>query len=479
MGGRITSVNFDNSYARLPERFYARVKPAIVPAPSLLAWNAELAEDLGFGVMGNVDDQLARIFGGNEIPDGAEPIALAYAGHQFGYFVPQLGDGRAILLGEVISRTNGRRYDLQLKGSGQTPFSRNGDGKASLGPVIREYLLSEALHQMGVPTTRALAAVQTGEKVYRDTQLPGAVLTRVASSHIRVGTFEYFAVRRDVDALKTLTDYAIDRHYPEVKDEARPVVAFFAKVVEAQALLVAHWMDIGFIHGVMNTDNTAVSGETLDYGPCAFMDEFDFHKVFSSIDQGARYAYGQQGPIALWNLSRLAECLAPLGDELSLFVAELERFQGLLEQHYLTRMRKKLGCTTEEPEDPHLINEWLQHLQDNALDYTLSFRGLSARINADGPCVFGEFESKWKARIKNQPEPAAGIRELMDSVNPLFIPRNHQVERAIQAAIGGDLRVFHELKQVLKKPFQAQPELSHYAKPPRPHERVTKTFCGT
>jgi uncharacterized protein YdiU (UPF0061 family) len=472
-------MKFDNTYARLPERFYARVKPTVVPAPRLFAWNTELAEDLGFGHFGKADDQLAQIFGGNEIPDGAEPIALAYAGHQFGYFVPQLGDGRAVLLGEVISRSNGRRYDLQLKGSGQTPFSRRGDGKASLGPVIREYVLSEALHRMGVPTTRALAAVRTGETIYRDTPMPGGVLTRVASSHIRVGTFEYFAARRDTDALKKLIDYAIDRHYPEVKDEARPVVAFFAKVVEAQARLIAHWMDIGFIHGVMNTDNTAISGETLDYGPCAFMDEFDFHKVFSSIDQGARYAYGQQGPIAQWNLSRLAECLVRLGDDLPLFVTELERFQGLLEQGYYERMRNKLGLTTDEPEDRRLINEWLQYLQDNALDYTLSFRELGARINAGDPCVFGEFEAKWKARIQNQPESAANIRQQMDSVNPLFIPRNHQVERAIQAAFSGDFGVFHELNQVLRNPFQAQPELSHYAEPPQPHERVTRTFCGT
>ena len=472
-------MRFDNSYARLPERFYARVKPALVPSPKLIAWNEGLAEDLGLSGLAKSEEQLARIFSGNEIPDGAEPIALAYAGHQFGYFVPQLGDGRAVLLGEVINRRNGRRYDLQLKGSGQTPFSRRGDGKASLGPVIREYILSEALSRMHVPTTRALAAVMTGEAVYRETRMPGGVLTRVASSHLRIGTFEYFAARGDLDALKTLAEYAIERHYPEVKDDIKPNLAFFGKVVEAQAALIAHWMDIGFIHGVMNTDNTSISGETIDYGPCAFMDEFAFDKVFSSIDQDGRYAYNRQSTIAQWNLARLAECLLRLGDEKQGFEAELDRFQQLFETHYLARMRRKLGFTTEEPEDWSLIDEWLQYLQQHELDYTLSFRRLGARFDADDPSEFGQFEAKWKQRIANQPGSAASIRKQMDSVNPLFIPRNHQVERAIQAAVNDDLSVFHELNQVLQNPFHEQPELSHYAQPPQPHERVARTFCGT
>ena len=375
-------MNFDNTYARLPEHFFARVEPEIAPGPKLLAWNTELAEELGLSGLAGSEERLARIFSGNELPEGAEPIALAYAGHQFGHFVPQLGDGRAVLLGEVIKRSNGQRFDLQLKGSGQTPFSRRGDGKSSLGPVIREYLLSEAMYRMGVPTTRALAAVQTGESVYRDTILPGGVLTRVASSHLRIGTFEYFAARQDLDALRTLADYAIERHYPEVKETSHPLVAFFGKVVEAQAALVAHWMDIGFIHGVMNTDNTAISGETIDYGPCAFMDEFDINKVFSSIDQDGRYAYGQQASIGQWNLVRLAECLLLLGDDQQLFEAEFARYHDLFEHHYLQRMRRKLGLTSEEPGDRSLINEWQQHLQDHALDYTLSFRRLSTRIDA-------------------------------------------------------------------------------------------------
>ena len=472
-------MKFDNSYARLPERFFARVRPESVPNPRLLAWNTGLADELGLNGMASSEARLAELFGGNEIPAGAEPIALAYAGHQFGHFVPQLGDGRAVLLGEIVSPHDGRRYDLQLKGSGQTPFSRRGDGKASLGPVIREYILSEALHHLGVPTTRSLAAVQTGEPVYRETEMPGGVLTRVAASHLRIGTFEYFAACRDLEALQRLADFAIERHYPEVMDTPYPVAAFFGKVVEAQAALIAHWMDIGFIHGVMNTDNTSISGETIDYGPCAFLDEFHFHKVFSSIDRDGRYAYGRQASIAHWNLARLGECLLPLVDDPQLLEAELDRFQGCFEQHYLARMRRKLGLTTEEPADRDLVTTWLQHLQDHALDYTLSFRRLGARTDAEGPNEFGEFETRWRQRIARQAESPAGIRQRMEAVNPLFIPRNHQVERAIQEAINGDLSAFDELNRVLQRPFSEQSEFSHYAEPPQPSERVVRTFCGT
>jgi uncharacterized protein YdiU (UPF0061 family) len=472
-------MNFDNSYARLPERFYTRVQPAPAPDPKLMAWNAELAEELGLSALASSRQRLAQIFSGNELPDGTEPIALAYAGHQFGYFVPQLGDGRALLLGEVVSRRTGRRYDLQLKGSGQTPFSRRGDGKSSLGPVIREYILSEAMYHLGVPTTRALAAVWTGESVFRETRLPGGVFTRAASSHLRIGTFEYFAARRDLEALQTLADYAIERHYPEVKDAQQPLVAFFGRVVEAQASLVAQWMDIGFIHGVMNTDNTSISGETIDYGPCAFMDEFDFHKVFSSIDQDGRYAYSQQASIAQWNLARLAECLLRLGGEQALFEAQIEGFQSRFEHHYLGRLRSKLGLTTEEPDDTSLINAWLQYLQDHALDYTLSFRRLGTRLEATDTSEFGDFEARWKQRIANQPESATELKRRMDAANPLFIPRNHQVERAIQGAIAGDLSVFHELNRVLRKPFVDQPDFAPYAQPPQRFERVERTFCGT
>ena len=468
----------ENSYARLPERFYARVEPAAVPAPALLAWNAPLAAELGLGELGGDEERLARLFAGNELPPGAEPVALAYAGHQFGQFVPQLGDGRAVLLGERVD-TAGRRRDIQLKGSGRTPFSRMGDGKSSLGPVIREYLVSEAMHALGVPTTRALAAVATGERVFREQALPGGVFTRVAASHIRVGTFEYFAARGDAEAVQTLADYAIERHYPHAQEADAPLVALYRAVIEAQARLVARWMALGFIHGVMNTDNTAISGETLDYGPCAFMDEFHYDKVFSSIDHYGRYAYGQQGSIAQWNLARLADCLLIAGGDKAAYEEELSRYPRLFEEEWLGRMARKLGLTTTEPDDADLIGDWLAHLQRNGLDYTLSFRRLAGRVDAGGEPAFGEFEARWRARLGRQPESPGEVRGRMEAENPLYIPRNHQVERAIQAAIGGDLSVFHELREVLAQPFGEQHGRAAWAEPPAPEERVTRTFCGT
>jgi uncharacterized protein YdiU (UPF0061 family) len=469
----------ENTYAQLPERFHAKVRPAACPNPRLLVWNEALADELGVGHLGDDPTRLARWFGGNELLPGSEPIALAYAGHQFGNFVPQLGDGRALLLGEVVSRVSGRRYDVQLKGSGQTPFSRSGDGRAAIGPVIREYLVSEAMHRMGVPSTRSLAAVATGDRVLREGWLPGGVLTRVAASHIRVGTFEYFAVRGDQAALQLLTDFAIERHYPEAGEAGSPVVVFFAAVVEAQARLIAHWLDIGFIHGVMNTDNMAVSGETIDYGPCAFLDEFDYEKVFSSIDQFGRYAYGQQPTIARWNLARLAECLMGLGDGPEKFEQQLESFEDLFHRHYLDRMAAKLGFASVQPDDAPLINAWLQYLQDGQLDYTLSFRRLAGQLDADAVPQFGDIERRWKTRIAQQGEPFQVVKARMDAVNPLYIPRNHQIERAIEAAMGGDLSVFHELRQVLQQPFTEQPGFAAYAEPPLPEERVLQTFCGT
>ncbi len=474
-----------NSYARLPGHFYARVEPAAVPAPTLLAWNASLAAELGLEGLGGDEERLARWFGGNELPPGAEPIALAYAGHQFGQFVPQLGDGRAVLLGERLD-ASGRRRDIQLKGSGRTPFSRMGDGKSSLGPVIREYVVSEAMHALGVPTTRALAAVATGERVFRDAAFPGGVFTRVAASHIRVGTFEYFAARGDAEAVKTLADYAIDRHYPEAREAQAPCRAFYRAALERQARLVAAWMGVGFIHGVMNTDNTAVSGETLDYGPCAFMDEFSFDKVFSSIDHHGRYAYGQQGNIAHWNLARLADCLLLIDDDRDAWQAELERFPALFESEWLGRMARKLGLATDEEDDADLIGDWLACLQRQGLDYTLSFRRLADRLqagaNADGGAgasAFGEFEDRWRSRIAREGRDAEAVRAAMNAVNPVYIPRNHQVERAIALAIAGDLSVFRDLNEVLRRPFEEQPQFADYAEPPQPEERVTRTFCGT
>ena len=471
-------MTFDNTYARLPAPFFAAVQPHPAPQPRLLAWNAPLAAELGLQLPDDAD-KLAGWFSGRDLLPGSEPIALAYAGHQFGNFVPQLGDGRALLLGEVVRPADGKRFDVQLKGSGQTPFSRRGDGKSALGPVIREYLLAEAMHRFGVPTTRALAAVETGEMVMREGPMPGGVFTRVASSHIRVGTFQYFAARQDAESLQTLLDYAIARHYPQAAEAERPAVAFFAQAMEAQARLVAHWMDLGFIHGVMNTDNCAISGETLDYGPCAFMDEFDYHKVFSSIDQMGRYAFGRQPSIAHWNLQRLAECLMMLGDDQALYEVELDRFAGLFEQTYLERLARKLGLAKLEEGDDKLITAWLQHLQDHALDYTLSFRDLASRVPGDGEPRFGDFEAAWRARLGKDARAGEAVQAQMNALNPLFIPRNHQVERAIDAAIEGDLSVFHELHQVLQQPFDEQPGFAAYAEPPRPEERVTQTFCGT
>ncbi len=468
-----------NTYSRLPGDFYACIETEQAPRPELVAWNQPLAKYLGLDGLGQDRLKLARIFSGSEPLPGGKTIALAYAGHQFGNFVPQLGDGRAALLGEVVSPVDAGRYDIQLKGSGQTPFSRHGDGKSSLGPVIREYLLSEAMHQLGVPTTRALAIVNTGETVFRDRPEPGGVLTRVAASHIRIGTFEYFAARHQLKQLRELADYAIARHYPNRVDADRPIFALFSAVAEAQARLIAHWMALGFVHGVMNTDNTAISGETLDYGPCAFLDEFHIDKVFSSIDRHGRYAYGQQSSIALWNLARLAECLLLLEGEVSDYETALAHFQSQFEAHYFGLMGTKLGIDTVQAEDSSLITAWLHHLQEHDLDYTLSFHKLALRLNLEDSPLFGDFENRWRQRIDNQPGGRIRAAELMTSANPLVIPRNHRVENAIQAAFQGDYSLFNELRRVLAEPFRKLPGLAHYAKPPLEHERGRMTFCGT
>lgn len=472
-------MNFVNSYASLPEVFFSRVETDKAPQPELFAWNQELADHLGFEGLGDNTSKLASIFSGSEPLPGGETIALAYAGHQFGHFVPQLGDGRAALIGEIVSPADSNRYDIQLKGSGPTPYSRRGDGKSSLGPVIREYLLSEAMHRLGVPTTRALAAVSTGETVYRESMEPGGVLTRVAASHIRVGTFQYFAASNQREALKQLADYAIARHYPEAALADNPVPAFYSQVVEAQARLIAHWMAFGFIHGVMNTDNCAISGETLDYGPCAFMDEFDIDKVFSSIDRQGRYAYGQQATMAQWNLARLAECLMQLDGDKAVYEAALESFQFRFEETYFSLMRNKLGLAGSEDGDVELITAWLQHLQDHQLDYSQGYIRLSERIGANDSAIFGEFETRWLQRVDRQPGGPEKAMELMASANPVVIPRNHQVERAIEAAFRGDFTVFDELRKVLDKPFVLQEGYQHYSIPPLPEERVERTFCGT
>ncbi len=488
-------IPFDNSYARLPERFFSRVAPAAAPAPRLIRVNRDLTAELGIDADRLAGPEGLDVLSGREVTAGSEPIALAYAGHQFGNFVPQLGDGRAVLLGEVVDR-HGRRRDIQLKGAGRTPFSRAGDGRAALGPVLREYLVSEAMAALGVPTTRALAAIATGEPVHRETMLPGAVIARVAASHVRVGTFQFFAAREDVEALETLADYVIDRHYPHARDAERPHRALLDAVVAAQAELVARWLLIGFIHGVMNTDNMAVSGETIDYGPCAFMDAYDPTTVFSSIDRLGRYAYGNQPRIAHWNLTRLAEAMLPLlAADADAAVADaqdaLAAFGPRFERAYHDGLRAKLGLATARDDDVALAGEVLTAMAGNQVDFTNFFRRLS-----DAPRLAGDDEpirslfidptrsdawlSRWRERLAHESAGDAERRAAMRAVNPAFIPRNHRVEAMIAAAVErDDFAPFEEMLAVLACPYDDQPEHARYADPPEPHERVLATFCGT
>jgi uncharacterized protein YdiU (UPF0061 family) len=485
---------FDNSYARLPARFFARQRPSLAEAPMLLILNEPLAIELGLDVEALRRDG-AAFFSGNAVPGGADPLAMAYAAHQFGNFVPQLGDGRAILLGEVID-INGKRRDIQLKGAGQTAFSRGGDGRAALGPAMREYIVSEAMHALGLPTTRALALVSTGEPVYRETPLPGAVVTRVAASHIRIGTFQFFAARGDNEGVKALADYVIDRHYPFVRDSIRPYLALFEAIVERQAALVASWLHIGFIHGVMNTDNMTVSGETIDFGPCAFMDTYDPATVFSSIDRRGRYAYANQPGIAQWNLARLGETLLPLFDDDPEKAVELANdvikgFGTRFQDHWLAGMRRKIGLATEEDGDLDLIQALLALMEAQMADFTLTFRRLCdlAASGEHGEAFAGSFANpdvanpwlgRWRERLGREtgtPEPRA---KAMRAVNPAFIPRNHRIEQAIVAAIGeADFSPFHRLLDVLSRPYEDQPAFAAYAEAPKPAERVLQTFCGT
>jgi serine/tyrosine/threonine adenylyltransferase len=486
---------FDNTYARLPGHFYARVSPTRVRDPRLVKVNRVLAELLGIDPNELDTPKGAEMLAGNALPDGAEPIALAYAGHQFGGFVPQLGDGRAILLGEVVG-VDGKRRDIQLKGAGPTPYSRRGDGRAALGPVLREYVVSEAMAALGVPTTRALAAVTTGEPVVRDELLPGAVLTRVAASHLRVGTFEFFAARRDREALARLATYALSRHYPEETGRGNDALALLERVVDAQADLVARWLGVGFVHGVMNTDNTSISGETIDYGPCAFLDEYDPNKTFSSIDHGGRYAFANQPRIALWNLTRLAETLVPLlaedeQDAIRLATESLQRFPARFGAAHARVLRAKLGLAREEEGDVSLASDLLERLAANAVDYTVFFRRLCAAAadpqkDADLAALFvdtGAFQGwaeAWRRRLAQEDVTAEARASAMRRANPAFIPRNHRIEEMIDAAVrGGDFAPFETLVQVLGKPYEDQSDFAYLAEPPRPEERVRATFCGT
>jgi len=486
---------FQNTYAALPANFFARVVPTPVSSPRLIKLNRPLARQLGLDPDLLETPEGAEILAGKRLPDGADPIAMAYAGHQFGHFVPQLGDGRAILLGEVIDKDGGRR-DIQLKGSGPTPFSRRGDGRAALGPVLREYVVSEAMFALGIPTTRSLAATITGESVMRETILPGAVLTRVAASHVRVGTFQYFAARGDTEAIRRLADHVIGRHYPELAGTEQPYHALLAAVVARQADLIARWLLVGFIHGVMNTDNTSISGETIDYGPCAFMDHYDPAQVFSSIDEMGRYAYANQPRIALWNLTRLAECLLPLfAEDQEKSIAEAQDILGAFPEAfsaaYQAGLRQKIGLFTACEGDEALAQDLLDAMASGRADFTLTFRRLGdAALDSAGdarlralfaePAAFDEWAARWRRRLAREPQSAAERQAAMHAVNPVFIPRNHRVEAIIAAAVANDdFGPFEELLVVLAKPYQDQPDFADYANPPQEHERVCQTFCGT
>jgi len=494
MIGALT-IPFDNTYARLPERFYAHVAPTPVRAPRLLRLNRDLAALLRIDVDALDDETAALIFSGNQLPEGAEPIATAYAGHQFGSWVPQLGDGRAILLGEVVGR-DGLRRDVQLKGAGPTPFSRRGDGRAALGPVLREYIVSEAMTALGIPSTRALTAVATGEKVIRERMIPGAVLTRVAASHIRVGTFEFFARRGDVDGVRALAEYVIARHYPEVVEDERPYRALLDAVVRTQAELIPRWLLVGFIHGVMNTDNMSIAGETIDFGPCAFMDEYDPATVFSSIDHHGRYSYHNQPNIGQWNLARLAECLLPLLDDdtdkaVEQAMESLNGFADRFESAYHEGLLKKLGIEEPRDGDVELARDLLVAMHENMADFTNTFSGLASaaadpsrgddvrRLFSDG-AVYDAWAARWRSRLAEGPRTQDEIRATMRSVNPVYIPRNHRIEAVIRAAEDhGDFAPFEEMLGVVTRPYEEQPGAAKFAQPPEVHERVRQTFCGT
>ncbi len=483
-------IPFQNTYVTLPERLFSRQTPAKAPAPELIRSNPALAIELGIDPVWLGSLAALAAFSGSGVPEGADPIAQAYAGHQFGGFVPQLGDGRAILLGEVVD-IHGKRRDIQLKGSGRTAFSRGGDGKSALGPVLREYIVSEAMHALGVPTTRALAAVSTGETVSREEPTPGGVFTRIASSHIRVGTFQYFAARQDTEALRILTDYCISRHYPEAAKADNPTLSFLGHVIEAQAKLVAGWLPLGFIHGVMNTDNCSVSGETIDYGPCAFMDDFHPDCVFSYIDRNARYAWGNQPTMAHWNLTRLAETLLPILDpspEKAKELAEqaLGEFIDIFQPAYLGKFREKLGLCgeTDTEKSAAFIKTTLGTLASEQVDFTLFFRHLAplaagaARVDLTGLFQHPGAADKWIADWRAFEKPD-GYLEKMKSANPVIIPRNHRIEQAIQAAYQGDFSLFHRLVDALRDPFSEDQGYSDLEAAPLPHELVENTFCGT
>ncbi|MBL67405.1 MAG: hypothetical protein CMO74_02965 [Verrucomicrobiales bacterium] len=478
--------NFDNTYLHLPNVFYAKLPPAPVSKPEMILFNEPLATDLGLDFSQLRPDEKAALFGGNQMPNGTEPFSQAYAGHQYGHFT-MLGDGRAIVWGEHVTQT-GQRYDLQFKGSGPTPYSRGGDGRAALGPMLREYIISEAMYALGIPTTRSLAVVASGERVYRETPLPGAILTRVASSHIRIGTFQYAALQRDRETIQSLLDYTIKRHYPEVEGEQNKPLALLKRVIEKQAELITHWMRVGFIHGVMNTDNMALSGETIDYGPCAFMDAYNPGTVFSSIDHTGRYAYAKQPAIAQWNLARLAETLMPLLDddtEKATQLAEeaINGFATIYREKLLTMLRSKLGLFGEHPEDENLITDLLDWMKRQGADHTNTFLNLTTEAPPKGKPYnnenFKEWHARWQARLAKNSKPLKDAQALMRANNPALIPRNHKVEEALEAATQGNMRPLEDLLAALKNPYNRLPVHEPYQFPPTPEEKVCQTFCGT
>ena len=483
--GAMAGWRLEHTYTQLPAFFFAEAAPVRVASPRLVAFNRPLAESLGLDADTLAGPEGAAIFAGNALPEGARPIAQAYAGHQFGHFTT-LGDGRAIVLGEQLTPT-GERFDIQLKGAGRTRYSRNGDGRAALGPMLREYIISEAMHALGIPTTRSLAVATTGEPVYREEVRQGAVLTRVAASHIRVGTMEWAAAVRDPRALPALADYTRGRHYPELAEAREPHLALFEAITERQARLVARWQLVGFIHGVMNTDNMALSGETIDYGPCAFMDAYDPETVFSSIDHGGRYAYGNQPPIAQWNLARLAEAMLPLfGEDRERAIeranAALERFGQLFEQHWLDGMRAKLGLFTREETDAALVADLLDWMRRREADFTNAFRALSdasaVEEKAESDPDFGAWHSRWRTRRAREPQSHGDAVRRMRRHNPAFIPRNHKVEEALEAAARDDFAVMERLLDVLQAPYDDAADRPDFSRP-GPAGVGYRTFCGT
>jgi uncharacterized protein YdiU (UPF0061 family) len=492
----LKQIPFNNRYIDLGKDFYARTRPTPVPDPGLIIFNHELSDELGLSDTCLSTPEGAAIFAGNRFPEGAEPLAMAYSGHQFGQFSPMLGDGRALLLGQIVS-PDGAHFDMHLKGSGQTAFSRGGDGRSALGPVLREYLVSEAMARLGVPTTRALAAVTTGEEVARQQLLPGGVITRIATSFVRVGTFEYFSSRGDLDAVTKLADYVIEHNYPACRDAANPYLAWFEAIIDRQAALIAQWMQFGFIHGVMNTDNMSIAGETIDYGPCAFMDHYAHGQVYSSIDRHGRYAYNNQPSIGLWNLTRLAESLLPLLDDNTDAAVEaakgvLKNYTGLYEDYWLDGMREKSGLISRLDHDKALINGLIDVMAANRADFTLTFYYLSTltmdstdqdkdvRSLFDDPGKFDHWAQQWRARLRQEGSEDATRQARMRAVNPVYIPRNHQIETAIRAAEDhDDFSAFHKLHAVLQRPYELQPQKDVYMLPPEPNEVVQQTFCGT